>query len=196
MAPPYRFSCQRLRAWRNSAVVVEDRSGIPAGKQRLTFGGKTLVGEQPLGAFGIQSESELLLLLALKGGFKVTSRTPPRSDVGLPADSGMGSQLLSQPSPTAANPRIPFAGVRPPRSTCSPPVTVPSQNGQLARAPPHLTTPRGPARPPTHRNPKPRTDPDRMEHSPGTRDPSSGTPPGPSHEDHNPARLEQALLWD
>merc|ERR1719316_1525776 len=42
--------------------------GIPAGEQRLTFGGRSLEGSEKLAACGLQDESTLFLSLELLGG--------------------------------------------------------------------------------------------------------------------------------
>merc|ERR1712224_427618 len=44
--------------------------GIPAGEQRLTFGGRSLEGSEKLAACGLQDESTLFLSLELLGGGK------------------------------------------------------------------------------------------------------------------------------
>lgn len=50
------------------AGKLQCREGIPAIQQRLLFNGRNLEGDRMLSEYGIEKESTLFLMLALRGG--------------------------------------------------------------------------------------------------------------------------------
>ena len=79
---------------------VQDKEGIPAGEQRLVFGGKQLCDERTLESYDIVKESTVCVVFGLGGGGGEFSRpiTQPVEDLGSFVSAAMaaGSEEAGQ----------------------------------------------------------------------------------------------------